>query len=627
MSVELEEVRGFLAQHEPFSHLPDEVLATLPAQMGITYVRRGTTVVAPGQPNDTLHIIRSGAVDIIAEDGLLLDRRDAGKNFGYSTLVGARESQYSMATVEDSVLLLLPREPFLALLGEYPDLERFFQSASRRVAAAANEVREQGSGEVLRTRLGQLIDARELITIRPSTSIAEAAAEMDRQRVTCLIVTGGGAGPSEVGILTDRDLRSRVVAARVDPDRPVAEVMTHPVRTIGPDALVFEAMLLMGELGIHHLPVEGADGIAGVVTSSDIMRLLQADPIYMAADVERASYEELEGAYERAAQVAMRFFERGASARESQQLLTSIADHIARRLCTLAIERLGVPPVPFAFVAVGSQARREMGPASDQDNALVLDNAYDPQEHAEYFAELGRFVCEGLAHAGQALCPGDMMALTDAWRMTETQWERTFHGWVTAPEPDALLHAQVFFDFRTIFAFDAQAEAAAQRVCDAALASAHGSRRLHTHLAALATFREPPIGFFRGLVVERSGEYASTLDIKRGGTAAVVQMARLYAIAAEVGEVDTIGRIAASIGERGSIVSAKGARDLLGAYEYLADLAMKQQARQLRAGEQPNYHIDPKQLPERDRAALRDSFRVIKSLQNALANKYPVQAV
>ena len=623
MSVELEEVAGFLGQHEPFSHLPEEVLAGLPAQMTVTYVRRGETIVAPGQINDALHIIRSGAVDIVSGDGVLLDRRDAGKNFGYSTLLGARESQYGMVAVEDSLLLLLPRASFSELLASYPDLGRFFQSASRRVRAAAEEVRRSSSAEVLRTELGQLLRDRKLATVHPGTSIAEAAAEMDRQGVTCLIVADA-TGTQRPGILTDRDLRSRVVARCKDPRGPVREVMTAPVRTIGADALVFEAMLLMGELGVHHLPVTGTGGIVGVVTSSDIMRLLQADPIYLAADVERSSRSELRGAFRRAAEVSARFFERGATAAESQRLLTSITDAIARRLCVLAIEELGPPPVPFAFVAVGSQARGEMGPASDQDNALVLGNAYDPEAHGEYFAALGRFVCQRLSEAGQALCPGEMMASNAAWRMTQAQWERTFHRWVTAPDPDALLHAQVFFDFRTVFASDDAARGAAREVRESALVYAHGSRRLHTHLAGLATFREPPIGFFRGLVVERGGEYASTLDVKRGGTAAVVQMARLYAIVAGVGEVATRERVRASIG---TALSEKGARELLDASDYLSDLVLRHQARQLRAGKRPDYHIDPRELTERDRAALRDSFRVIKSLQNALASKYPVQAV
>lgn len=620
MSVELDEVLGFLRQHEPFSSLPEDTLRALPATMGITYVRRGETVVDYGEQNDTLYIIRSGAVDIVSEENLLLDRREAGLNFGYSTLVGQPQSQYMMQAVEDSVLLMLPRDVFAGLLQEHPDLDRFFQTASRRVRAAADEVRDSSSADVLRTPVSEVVAGRALISRDAGVSIAEAARAMVAESVTCLVITGGGAP----GILTDRDLRTRVVAQQLDTNRPVAEVMTSPVRTIRPDALIFEAMLTMSELGIHHLPVEGPDGVVGVVTSSDIMRQLQTDPIYLAADVERSTLDELESAYRDAADVAVRFFERGASAQETQRLLTSIADAIARRLGALAVDKLGPPPVPFAFVAVGSQARGEMGPASDQDNALVLSNEYDEALHGEYFAQFSEFVCQGLARAGQALCPGEMMASTPQWRMTEAEWDRTFHSWVTAPDPNALLHAQVFFDFRAIFGAGEGWQDMATRVRDAALVSARGSRRLHAHLAALATFREPPIGFFRGFVVERSGDYASTLDVKRGGTAAVVQMARLYAITAGVGEVDTVARLKASAGQT---VSEKGAADMLDAYEYLTNLAMRHQARQVRAGERPDYHIDPKQLPERDRAALRDAFGVIKQLQNALANTYPTRAV
>lgn len=620
MSVELDEVLGFLRGHEPFASLPEETLRTLPGQMGITYFRRGDAVVNFGDVNDTLYIIRSGAVDIVSEENLLLDRREAGLNFGYSTLVGEPESKYMMQAVEDSVLLMLPRGAFEQLIDDHPDLNRFFQTASRRVKAAADEVRESGSSDVLRTPIREIIQGRALVSEDAGVSIAHAAQTMVEKRVTCLILTGA----EHPGIITDRDLRARVVAKQVDTNLPVRHVMTSPVRTIRPDALVFEAMLTMGELGIHHLPVEGPDGVVGVVTSSDIMRQLQSDPIYLAADVERSTLDELEGAYRDASTVAVRFFERGASAQETQRLLTSIADAIARRLGALAVDKLGPPPVPFAFVAVGSQARGEMGPASDQDNALVLSDDFDEAQHGSYFAELARFVCEGLGRAGQALCPGDMMASSAEWRMTESQWNQTFHAWVTAPDPNALLHSQVFFDFRALFGYGEGWETLAQRVHDNALVAAQGSRRLHTHLAALATFREPPIGFFRGLVVERSGDYASTLDIKRGGTAAVVQMARLYSITSGSGEVETVARLKSSAG---GAVSAKGAADMLDAYEYLSDLAMRHQAKQVRAGEAPNYHIDPKQLSERDRHALRDAFGVIKSLQNALANKYPTRAV
>ena len=621
MSVELDEVYRFLAASEPFSHLPEETLRALPAAMGITYVRRGETVFAPGDVNDTLYIIRSGAIDVVGEDNMLLDRREAGLNFGYSTLVGEPESQYLMQAVEDSVLLMLPRETFAQLFADHPDLERFFQSASRRVRATADEVKDNGAADVLRASVRAVASERELVALASTASIAEAAQAMDAAKVSCIVIDPAGETP---GILTDRDLRSRVVAQQIDTSQPVATVMTSPVRSINVDALVFEAMLVFSELGINHLPIEDHTGIIGVLTAGDIMRLLQTDPMFMAADVERSSLEELAGAYQRAAAVAVRFFDRGASAAETQRLLTSIADAVARRLFALGVEKFGEPPVPVAFVAVGSQARGEMGPASDQDNAFVLSDGYDESAHGEYFSKLAEFVCQGLGNAGQALCPGNMMASNPDWRMTQTEWDRTFHGWVTAPDSNALLHAQVFFDFRPIAGAGENWEDMALSVRKNASISAQGSRRLHTHLAALATFREPPIGFFRGLVVERSGEYADTLDIKRGGTAAVVQMARLYAMTAGVDEVETPARLR---GAAGHSVSVRGVEDLLGAYEYLADLAMKHQAAQVRAGQQPNYRIDPKQLPTRDRAALRDAFGVIKSLQNALASKYPTRAV
>ena len=617
MKVELEEIGSFLSGQEPFSHLPGEALRALPPQMGITYVRRGSTIIEAGRENDALYIIRSGAVDVMDGDGILLDRRDVGRNFGYSSLVDDPVSRYTMEAVEDSVLLILPREAFRELMVAHPEIERYFLSQSRRIRAAADELREgHSAADVLRTPMGSLVGGRPVVTIGASASIAEAAREMSAHRSSYILVEG----PDGLGILTDRDMRAKVVAPMLDVTAPVGGVATFPVRTIAEDTMVFEAMLLMGELGFHHLPVEGPHGIIGVATGSDIMRPLQTDPIYLSAAVERADLPELTDAYRRAADVAARFLERGASAFEAQRLLTSIADAIARRLVALAEERFGPAPVPYAFVAVGSQARHEMGPASDQDNALVLDDSYNEAEHGEYFARLTEFVCTGLASAGQALCPGGMMAMSPQWRLTESEWNRTFHGWITAPEPDALLHAQVFFDFRCIVGDKDMAG----RVHAGAVAGAHASKRLHTHLAALATWREPPLGFFRGLVVERSGEYADTLDVKKGGTAAVVQMARLYAITAGVTEVDTLARIAASSG--GSI-SARGAEDLTGAYEYLSTLALRHQARQVRAGEVPDYHIDPKQLPGRDRDALRDAFGVIKSLQSALASQYPVRAV
>ncbi|STC70290.1 DUF294 nucleotidyltransferase-like domain-containing protein [Corynebacterium pilosum] len=618
MTVELDEVRGFLADHEPFAYLPEATLDALPGQMGIIYVRRGDEIVPLGSVNDTLYVIRSGAVDIVSEDELLLDRRDAGRNFGYSTLVGEPESLYRMVAVEDSLLLTIPRATFTSLIDDHPDLERYFTTQSHRVRAAADEIRDDATAEVLRTPIAELISSQSLLTCAPETTVQEAATLMTAGRVSSIIVVDGEA---IVGILTDKDLRTRVVAEALPVQTAVSEVMTTNPRTIDASVLTFEAMLVMSELGVHHLPVIGATGsVDGILTSGDIFRQLQTDPIYLAADLARADLDELSGAFERAGEVASKFLDRGASAEEAHRLMSSVADTIARRLIELAEEKFGPAPIPYAFVAVGSQGRKEMGPGSDQDNALVLDDSFDEAAHGQYFADFTRFVCEGLGAAGQKLCPGDMMASNPSWRMTASQWNDTFTGWVTAPEAEALLNAQIFFDMRAI----AGDESLAEQVHENAVRAAARSRRLHAHLAALSARREPPIGFFRGFVVERSGDYASTLDIKKGGTAAIVQMARLYAIVAGQTVVDTRARLEAASGDS---VSTKGASELLDAFAYLQTLTVRHQAAQVRAGETPDYRIEPSKLSSRDRDNLRDAFGVVKSMQNALASKYPVRTI
>ena len=618
MSVELEEIRDFIAGFEPFIRLPKKELDALPSKMIMEYFRRGDVIIQHGQHNDYLRVIRSGAVDVLDEDGTLLDRREAGRSFGYSTMAKDPVSRYTMVAVEDSLVLSIPRDYVLALAERNPEMARYYSSWSKRIRVAAEQLRNESSSKVLRTRLGEF-KINNPVSVGPETSIREAAQTMERYAVSSLLIQTDG---ELIGIATDRDMRGRVVAAALDISQPVSTIMTSNPRTATSQDLAFEAMLLMAELRIHHLPIVDEGRISGIVTAADIMRLLRHDPIYLTADLSRKNtVEELSNTYQSASEVAARFIDRGASAEEVSSLLTVAADSLARRLLVLGEEKFGKPPVPYAFVVVGSQGRKEMGLASDQDNCLLLDDSYDEREHGDYFAALTDFVCRGLDRAGQVLCPGDMMASNPEWRKTASEWVDTFHNWIQAPEPDALLNAQIFFDFRAIHG---EIEMA-QQVHQSAVNMARGARRFHAHLAALAARRFPPVGFFRGFVVERSGEYGATLDVKKGGTAGIVQMARLYALATGSDAIGTRERLEAAAGH--GQVSTKGAQDLLDAFEFLGSIAFRHQAHLIKVGEKPNYHIDPKNLGRLDRDHLRDAFTIIKDMQTALATKYPVRNI
>src|SRR6185503_14233858 len=134
-----------------------------------------------------------------------------------------------------------------------------------------SEGRERRSidGDLQRVRVGSLV-RRPPLTFPPEGTVADAAARMARDRVSSLLIPL----PDGLGIITDRDLRSRVLAVGRSPQTRVEDVMTFPARTVSADAMAAEALLAMLENGFHHFPVLDRGGeLVGVVTDTDLMGL------------------------------------------------------------------------------------------------------------------------------------------------------------------------------------------------------------------------------------------------------------------------------------------------------------------------------------------------------------------
>lgn len=617
MDVELVEVRDFLARCVPFDELPGPVLDRLPARLTQRYHRRGSVIVGVGEPNDTLHIIRSGAVEICDQDGTLLEARDVGDCFGYSTLARQGRSRYRMEAVADTLLMEMSREVFDELASEHPVLRDFFSERTDRIREELASARVAAAGgDVLGTPVRELL-TRDAVTTAPETSIRDAARIMTERRVSALMVVERGA---LVGIFTDRDLRSKVVAVDADPGAPVSSIMTADPVSVDAETRAFDATLLQIDRGVHHLPVCEGTTPVGLVTTGDLLRLEQADPVYLAARIARAPDQDavVESAL-RVSELAVEFVRRGTAPQDIGRVVTATADAATRRLIGLAEAQLGPAPSPYCWVGLGSQARGELGVASDQDNALVLaDGASSTPGASDYFARLADLVCQGLDRAGFRLCPGEVMASNPAWRRSTSAWIRAVADWVGAPEPDALLHSQVFFDMRAVHG-DPALLAPVQR---AFLERARGNPRFLAHLARIACEWQPPLGFFRGLVVARRGEYRNTLDIKAGGIAPVVQIARLHALAAGVEAVATLDRLDAAAAA--GVIGRADAENLAEAFRFLRGLAYRHHARQISEGVAQDNNVDPSSLSNRDRHRLRASFRIIAGAQDAVALRYRI---
>lgn len=455
---------------------------------------------------------------------------------------------------------------------------------------------------------------RKPITLPLNASVRNVALTMREHNVSSILLVQEG---QLVGLVTDRDLRNRVVAESLDLSRPAADIASLNPITLDQRSPAFEALLLMTRHNIHHVPVMDDQRLVGMLTASDLMRQQSTSPMYLARDIHRQST--LEGLVSIGQQVKAlqnHLSAANTSAYNTGHIITAITDALTCRLIALAEAELGPPPVPYVWVAAGSQGRCEQTAKSDQDNCMILDDAYQPLIHGDYFKILARRVCDGLAACGYIHCPGEIMAMTDAWRQPLRVWRQYFQRWTETPDPKALLMSSVFFDLRAIHGQFKLLQVLRQEV----LSRTPNQSLFLAHVVNNALKQRPPLNLFGNIALVRGGEHAGTVDLKHQAIAPIVDLGRIYALAAGLHEVNTGDRIekASKLGE----LSEQGSRDLRDALAFVSSRRITHQTQRMEQGLEPDNFLRLEEMSNFEREHLRDAFSVIQSLQDVLGQRY-----
>lgn len=605
---ELAEITQFLAAREPWSLLSHGQIESFAKRAVGQYVRRGDVILASGQAPLAMFVVRSGAVEIVDASGVLIDHDEQGDCFGQSSILEERPSRFTFTAIEDSLLWAFAPEVVRDLVS-IPEVRRFFTES--RLGDATRQVPE--GGPVLQVPVKDMI-TRSPVTIDIDHTVREAAQAMNEHRISAIIVVRDAGHLA--GILTDRDLR-RVVASGIDGDSPLAEVMSPDPYTIDSDALALDVLLQLVTNKIHHLPVLEDGAVLGMVTSGDLMRLERSSPLYMVGDLARQhDVAGLAKVMERVPKLVGRLLRQDATAEDITRIVSRTTEALCQRIAEMGEEEIGAPPVPYAWVSLGSLARQEQALGSDQDHAMILSDDAQP-EHEQYFAQLAEYFTSALVACGFPRCKGDAMATNPQWRMTLADWQRTFANWLGAPTSDAVLNSSIFFDMRPIHGDFTLHTALQQRI----LRAAPSSTRFLGHLAKHANATEVPVGFLRGFVVEKRGDHRDRLDIKLGGINPIVNVARIYALRWGLPQVGTRARLLAAA-EHGAEVE-----NLLDAHEFLGYTRLEHQGRLVDAGEAPDNHIHPGELSDFERRSLRDAFVIVGKAQSALTVAFQTQFI
>jgi CBS domain-containing protein len=457
-------------------------------------------------------------------------------------------------------------------------------------------------GEELTTPIGSLV-SKPPVAVSPKASVAEAARAMRDAGVSAALITD-----EPPGIVTHRDLGERVVAAGLEPGAPVGAVMSGPLEPFPDSMPVFEALRRMLEIGVHHLPVTRQGRVVAILRDTDLLRHQLRSPLPLLNRIEALRrLSDAPADYSREiASIAETLFSGGLGVAQIGGVLASINDALVRRLLVLAEDELGTPPCPYSWIVLGSEGRREQVLLSDQDNALVFRD--DVKGAEPYFRSLAELVVDGLIKCGFPRCPGDYMATR--WRKPLAEWQARFRQWVEVPEPQALLEAQIFLDFRAVHG------GLSLEPLDRILASG-GRRSLFLHNLAQAVLRfRPPLGPLGRIRADDGG-----IDLKAGGIGPIVLLARLYALAAGAGARPTLERL--EVGAEAGALSRAGAEVLGESFRFLTRLRLQEQLRSLRRGEQPSNRVRLDALSPLERRRLSEALRAVRKQQDAAALRFP----
>ncbi|MDJ0709103.1 MAG: putative nucleotidyltransferase substrate binding domain-containing protein [Woeseiaceae bacterium] len=607
---EIPEIAQFLAALPGFDALAQGEVAACAKGIEIAYYRAGDDVLTVGSENRRLHIIRSGAIELRNGDGEMMTRLAEGDCFGFPSLMNNAPARNHSVALEDTLIYHLNGNAFAAARHASEAFDTWFiRALSDRLTMQPQMQTFRGvSGETVRTLV-----TRAPVSIGLDASIQDVANKMVSERVSAMLISDGDAVS---GIVTDRDIRARVVAAGLPGDYPVTEIMTSDPITLDGDAHAYEAAMVMMQSNIHHLPITEDGKLIGMVSRSDFMRLETEHPLYLVSDIgKQTTADGVVAACKRLPGLIIGQIESDANGEQLGKFITMITDTVTRQLIRIAESELGPAPCNYAWVALGSQGRFEQSARSDQDNALVLSNKVGDGDDA-YFAAMSKIVNDGLNDCGYVYCPGDVMASNTKWRQPLRKWKEYFHRWITVPEEKALMHANIFFDLRCV----AGSVKLVEKLKKSVREDARKNEIFLALMAKNAMNYQPPLGFFRQFVLEKSGKHQNTLNLKLHGIMPIVEIARIRSLAAGELRISTRNRLraAAAAGE----LTETDAANLVDALDFIEKLRIEHQSRQLQAGKAPDNYLSPDELSPLVRQNLKSAFTQVRVSQSALLHRF-----
>ncbi|MFP4079343.1 MAG: DUF294 nucleotidyltransferase-like domain-containing protein [Ectothiorhodospira sp.] len=454
---------------------------------------------------------------------------------------------------------------------------------------------------------------RKVVTCLPGENLVDVVKNMREHNISSVVALDERGRPA--GILTDRDLRNKVIPSGRDPSAfSVEEVMTRPLETIGEADALYEALYRMSSRGIHRLVVTGPEGdLRGILTDTDILRMQSHSPQQLVRDIERSgSVEDLREMHTRIQDLILHLSGTTTPVAEMVRLIARLNDHILLRLIQLLVKQAFRDlPRGFAFVVMGSEGRMEQTLSTDQDNAILYADGLQ-EEQVDRIREFSEALIDALVKIGVPPCPGGIMARNAAWRRSLPDWIHELDRWLTTPSPKNIPNASMFTDLRTLYG-DPSLERQVKQ---------HIYRRLDENKLFVMRMAEnmqrfsPPLGWRGRIKTGRGGE----VDLKKAGIFALTDGIKALALEAHALDGGTHQRVQTLVKQ--GVLEREQAGDLLESFDFLVLMRLRGQVRAIEGGQRPGNSVRLSELSQMEQGKLRIAFEDVARFQRFIASHF-----
>ncbi len=605
----MKEFTDFLGSQPPFDALDAHDLAALCRTIEVEFFAAGTNIIAADGPRlNHMWVVRAGRV-AVSDRGVLVDELDPGDSFGHRSLFTGWPPTFSCTATEDTLCYRIP-DPRTVV--EHPERLQFRSYGNVRGRSRML----QGAGVVERSHHPVSKYMRPIIWAQPDDRIREVAQRIFDERMSAALIDS----PAGLGIVTDGDFSAKVATGKVPLDAPVSAIMSAPCRTVSHNTTVGSAIVDMVQSGFRHLAVHDDGGRPiGVIRVFDMASAEVRDPLIVRRAIEDAETEEqLMEAGRMIRPTAVELFDNGVAAAQIGVLLSTVTDVMLRRIIEFTPAPDWLPEI--SWMVLGSTARQEALPFSDVDTAIVHSDEREVPDVDDEVRDYAKRVLDLMERCGLPKCPDNANATSPLFCRSQRTWITDTANWLQTPSlPNALLFSSIVADSRPITSLP---------LGRAVLESMFTRARTMPYLAMLlsnALAPKPPTGFVRGIVVQSSGEHRGQIDLKAGGLQPITALARWLGVV--IGDVrgSTTTRLANAADD--GVITVDERDSMVSAFEGIYGLILERQITALKSGLFGSSFVNPDELDTLTRRHLRQSFRLIRDVQERIESDWKSRAL